>query len=214
MKSQELLEQMEPLAPADFFTCHAKAFYSESLASLQKLAALPDLSFLLDEPSFGSVTLGWNERGLLGRVVVDVPLTESCFPDYTKGDSFELLVDTRDFKKAGFVGRFCHHFVFLAQEVQGILAEEVTRFRSDDKHALCASSDLVVKKAIKATSYELLFSIDASALHGYDPTHFSQLGVAYRIHRAKGAPQHFPCHFTSFDVVQHPSLWASIELIH
>ncbi len=214
MKWNELLENMDPLLPADFFSYsfsipHIKDF-SHCLS--KKMGEVPDVSHLLDENKFGSLSMGWNEEGISGRAIIKKPFEGSFFPEYEKGDSLEVFIDTRDHKKSRFASRFCHHFVFLPGEVNGIQAEEVTRFRSEDSHPLSSSSDLQVSCHMEEKSYELCFMIKENALHGYDPSQFPRIGFAYRLNRYKGKPQHFPFSAERFELFEHPSLWSSITL--
>jgi hypothetical protein len=214
MKPKELLENMDPLLPADFFSYRFSIPHAKDLenVSLKKMEEIPSLSNLLDEVAFGSISLAWSEEGIAGKLTVKKPFEGAFFPEYAKGDSLEVFIDTRDHKKSSFASRFCHHFVFLAGEVNGIQAEEVTRFRSEDSHPLCSSSDLKVLCKASGNSYELSFIIKESALHGYDPSQFPRIGFAYKINRVKGKPQHFPCSSTRFELFEHPSLWSSITL--
>ncbi len=205
MKVQDLIEEMDPLFPADFFTCQVKIG--------KTLTVLPDVSDLLAEESFGSLALSWSPEGITGLLSVKRPLEASFFPEYTKGDAFELFIDTRNNKKAGFVNRFCHKFVFLGQEANEVRALEMTKFRSEDAHPLCDSEDIIQQVKKKKDGYEIAFTLPGGILHGYDPTQFSELGLAYRIHGFKGKPQNFPFSGRYTDPLQHPSLWASLLLI-
>ena len=108
MRAQDLLEGMDPLFPADFF--------SYNIEIGQAATELPDLSDLLDEESFASLSLSWSPEGVFGLFHIKKPLEASSFPDYMKGDAIELFIDTRDNKKSGFASRFCHQFVFLGKE--------------------------------------------------------------------------------------------------
>jgi hypothetical protein len=211
MKWQELLETMDPLLPADFFSYELSIPYLKDLGALGKTKPLVDVSDLLDEEKFADLFLGWNEEGIVGKVTVYKPFKESCFPAYEKGDSLEVFISTREIKK-GNATRFCHHFVFLAGEVQGITAQEVTRFRSEDSHPLCNASDLVIQCDAEKDSYVLQFQISENALHGFDPEQFPKLYLAYRMNRFKSKPQHFPFSSERFDMLANPSLWASITL--
>jgi hypothetical protein len=211
MKWQDLLESMDPLLPADFFSYELSIPYCKDLAAVSKIKPLLDLSDFLDEEKFADLFLAWNEGGVLGKATVYKPFKESCFPSYEKGDSLELFISTRESKK-GTTTRFCHHFVFLAGEVQGIQAQEITRFRFEDSHPLCSASDLSIQCKAEKDSYELTFQIHEHALHGFDPEQFSKIYLAYRFHRYKGKPQHFPFSSERFDILTNPSLWASITL--
>lgn len=204
MKWKELLEHMDPLLPADFFS------YSFEIFSQMK--EVPDTSYLLDEEKFGTLYLSWSEEGIFGKALIEKPFEGAFFPDYRKGDSLEIFIDTRDHKKSGFASRFCHHFVFLPAEVNGIRAEEVSRFRSEDTHPLCNASDLTVSLKADKKSYALSFEIKESALHGFNPSEFPRMGFAYRINRLKGKPRHFPVSSERFELFEHPGLWASVSL--
>ncbi|MES2199819.1 MAG: hypothetical protein V4489_06595 [Chlamydiota bacterium] len=205
MRPQDLLEGMDPLFPADFFN------YSIEIG--QTLTELPDLSDLLAEESLGSLSLSWSPEEISGLICIKKPLETSLFPDYDKGDAIEIFLDTRDNKKSGFVSRFCHQFVFLGKEVNGIRAQEITKFRLEDTHPLCDSSDIFLEIKEKKESYEVAFTLPKEILHGYDPLQFSRLGFAYRIHQHKGKPRHFPFSSKYFEPLKHPSLWASLLLV-
>ena len=110
---------------------------------------------------------------------------------------------------AGFITRFCHHFVFLPKPVDGICAQEITAFRTDDRHELCDASLLHVEGDFQKRSYSLKIFIPAECLHGYDPSSFDRLGFSYRIHRFGGDPQHFTLSSEYFVIEKEPSLWCS-----
>jgi hypothetical protein len=215
MQYQELIENMDPLLPMDFFSCTLEVPYVKNFEEKKPKISfcLPDTSELLNEESFCEVAFGWNEKGIMGIVPVQKPFEHSSFPDYENGDSFELFVDTRDNKAAGFASRFCHHFVFLANENNGIRAQEMTKFRSDDSHPLCEAEDLHLEVELEKKKYSLKFFIPTHALHGYDPSVFSRIGLTYKVNRFKNEPQHFTVSSKYFDILQHPSLWASLKLV-
>ncbi|MBI2812250.1 MAG: hypothetical protein HYX67_15670 [Candidatus Melainabacteria bacterium] len=169
------------------------------------------MSEWLVEERFAEVALAWNETGIFAAAFVDKAFEESAYPRFSDGDAVELLFDTRDRKTAGFPTRFCHQFVFLPQAVQGIHAQEVTHFRTEDTHPLCDAGDLQVEAEFEKKSYSLQIYIPAQCLHGYDPSSFEKIGFTYRIHRFKGAPQHFSLSSQHFTLEQHPRLWASFN---
>lgn len=204
MKREELLEQMDPFLPADFFSCYFSIH--------RNLEKVPSVSELLGEDPFASLSLAWSEEGIVGKLSSEKPFQDSFFPDYEKGDSLEIFIDTRDHKKGGFATRFCHHFLFLPTRVNSIQAQEITRFRLEDTHPLCSSSDLSVSSHLGKNTYELCFTIKAEALHGYDPLQFPRIGFAYILNRCKGKPQQFPISSERFDFLGAPSLWASVTL--
>ncbi|MBS0627301.1 MAG: hypothetical protein JSS09_03715 [Verrucomicrobia bacterium] len=205
MRPQDLLEGMDPLFPADFFKFNIEI--------KQTLTLLPDFSDLLGEDSLSSLSLSWSDSGLSGVFSIKNPLEASFFPDFIKGDAIELFLDTRDNKKSGFATKFCHHFVFLGKEVNGVRVQEITKFRLEDAHTLCDPAEILFKVIEKKGGYEATFTLPKEVLHGYDPLQFSKLGLAYRIHRYKGKPMHFPFSGKYFEPLQHPSLWASLLLV-
>lgn len=214
-------EEFVPLTPVNFFQISAdcnyippakdKKFPNITKANSSKFQ-LPDTSKLCSEDSFAEVSLGWNEEGLEAYIRVDNPFKRAFYPDVERGDSVELFIDTRDVKTAGFNTRFCHHFFFLAEGVEGHFAGEITRFRTEDTHPLCDPSELKVKSLVQSSGYTLNIFIPSHCLYGYDPDQFKRLGFSYRINRADGFPQHFTVVTEDFPVEQQPSLWGSLIL--
>lgn len=206
------------IAPINFFEIRIKAPYhaGKALPALTtkegKLFCLPDLAFLTSDDSIGAVGLGWNEEGILLRAEIDKPFEAAFYPDVMEGDSLEVFIDTRDVKTSGFATRFCHHFIFLAEETDGKLGAEVSRFRQEDSHPLCDHHDLIVKSKKTKTSYSLDIFIPASCLFGYDTAEFNRIGFTYRINRCGGLPQHFTVRSEDYRVEDQPSLWASVQL--
>lgn len=202
------------LSPINFFQLRVDCHYSSdgnSLSSQKYL--LPNTSKLCGDEYFAKVALGWNENGLACSVDVSHPFHQSYYPDVMRGDSVELMVDTRDVKTSGYNTRFCHHFFFLPEPIEGIQAGELTRFRTEDKHELCDPNDLIVKSNISSKNYSMKIFIPSHCLVGYDPEQFDRLGFTYRINRSHGHPQHFSVTTEDFQVEQQPSLWSSLKLI-
>jgi hypothetical protein len=208
------LEQCPPLAPLEFFSLEGEWNYSKTAPSsklMRQKFLLPDTSEWLGEEHFADVAVAWNEGGLFIDVFVEKPFEEAIYPRFSEGDAVELFFDTRDLKTAGFPTRFCHQFVFLPQAVQGIQAQEVTHFRTEDTHPLCDASELQLSSEIGKKNYEMQIFIPAACLHGFDPKSFDRIGFNYRIHRYKGVPQHFALSSQHFSIEQHPRLWASFK---
>lgn len=209
-----------PLTPINFFQISADCPYlpltKEGFPHMTPKQAqymlLPDTSQLCAEESFAQVSLGWNQEGLEACVRVSYPFERAYYPDVFRGDSVELFIDTRDVKTSGFNTRFCHHFFFLAEAIEGHLAGEITRFRTEDAHPLCEPNDLKVKSFLKPSSHTLNIFIPSHCLYGYDPDQFDRLGFSYRINRADGFPQHFTVVSEDFPIEQQPSLWGSLKL--
>jgi Carbohydrate family 9 binding domain-like len=211
-------EEFVPLTPINFFQISADCCYlpPAKFPNLTKAQAkkylLPDTSELCSEESFADVSLGWNEEGLEAYIQVRHPFKRAHYPDVARGDSVELFMDTRDVKTSGFNTRFCHHFFFLAEGVEGHLAGEMTRFRTEDVHPLCDPNELKVKSLIQSNGYSLNIFIPSHCLYGYDPDQFNRLGFAYRINQSDGFSQHFTVVTEDFPIEQQPALWGSLML--
>lgn len=208
-------ENFQPISPLPFFQVRASCPYLEpekaSLLIKNKEYRLPSLEKVIQEAHFANVHMGWNPSGLYFFCDVMSPFQDAFYPDFTRGDSVELFIDTRDVKTSGFFTKFCHHFFFLPQVVEEHKAEEVTRFRNEDAHELCDPKDLHVRSEIHKKGYMLNIVIPSQCLHGYDPAQFKRLGFTYRINRAGQSPQHFAVLSDEFKIDQ-PSLWGSIML--
>lgn len=215
-------EEAVPITPVNFFQINADCRYlprgkGDAFPVLKERLAdkylLPDTSRFCSEDSFADVSMGWNEEGLEFFVSVRSPFRRAYYPSVELGDSVELFIDTRDVKTAGFNTRFCHHFYFLAEGIEGNHAGEITRFRTEDTHPLCDSNDLKVKSLVRPSSHAINIFIPSHCLYGYDPAQFNRLGFSYRVNRSEGFPQHFSVVSEDFAVEQQPSLWASLKLV-
>ncbi|MBA3721843.1 MAG: hypothetical protein H0W88_05525 [Parachlamydiaceae bacterium] len=208
-------EQPFSLTPVNFFAlafdCHYLA-KKDSAPSFTK-CLLPNTTNLCHEYSFAKVAMGWHEDGLAFHLQIDQPFIKSTFPDVTRGDSIELMIDTRDLKSAGFNTRFCHHFYFLPKPVDEHHYGEITRFRTEDRHDLCDSHLLQFEPQFGKDGYKVKIFIPSQCLYGYDPKQFDRLGFTYRINRTGGKPQHFSVISQEYQIDQQPSLWSSLRLI-
>lgn len=173
---------------------------------------VPDTSVLCDQEPFAKVHLGWNPEGLVILVQSSVAYKQSYYPDITRGDSFEVFIDTRDVKTSGYNTRFCHHFFFLPAAVDGTQAGEITRFRTEDTHPLCDPKELQLDTHHSSKGYQLKIFIPSQCLTGYDPEQFDRIGFTYRINRVGGLPQHFSVVTDEYGLEQQPSLWSSVRM--
>lgn len=176
------------------------------------LSKMPDTSPLTGEEHFAKVYMGWEEAGLHFKVDVDSPFEDVFYPEVTRGDSVELFIDTRDVKTSSFNTKFCHHFFFLPQEIQGLKAGELTHFRTEDAHERCNPLDLHLTSEINTKGYHLQIFIPSHCLHGYDPVSFDRLGFNYRINRLGKPKQHFSAVTDEYAIENQPALWGSIKL--
>jgi hypothetical protein len=176
------------------------------------LKALPSTSWLSGEDSFASVMMAWELLGLHFQINVNGPFTDAFYPEIERGDAVEIFIDTRGLKTASFNTKFCHHFFFLPQAINGIQAGEITHFRTDDAHDRCSPDDLKITSDILKKKYVLKIFIPSHCLYGYDPESFDNLGFTYRIHRWGNRPQHFSAVTEEYALENQPALWASVKL--
>lgn len=209
---EENLDQISPILPIDFFSIELDLHPAEWKKPLKKKHILPDFSELLFEDLFAHVSMGWHEKALFFEIDVKKPFEECFFPEFRKGDSVELFIDTRAMKNAGFLTRFCHHFVFLPKPIDDVVAQEITSFRTDDRHELCNGEKLQCKATFKSRSYFLEISLPLECLHGYDPSSFDRLGFTYRINRPSKDPQHFAVSSEYLAIENQPSLWSTMHM--
>ena len=202
-----MLKELSPFPPASFFSLSTKI-----RKKVGRLSYLPSTAGLLNEKEFARLGVIWSEGGLTLHLSVKKKLEETVYPRCQDGDSLEVFIDTRDLKNAKSVHRFCHHFIFLPEEVDGIKAEEVTRFKADESHEIASPELFVIETKVGKRDYEMEIHIPKAALHGYDPLEFNKLGFTYRINRHGGDPQHFALSSRFFSLEKHPALWATLIL--
>lgn len=209
-------EGLPNLRPASFFNigfdCPYIPFKGWEKVIEQSKYKVPDTSFLCLEEPFAEMHMGWNEEGLAFAVHSSSPAEKSVLPDVAKGDSVELFIDTRDVKTAGFTTKFCHHFFFLPQEVDGETRKEITRFRNEDAHELCNAHSLELATRMTSNGYVMKIFIPAQCLFGYDPKETMRLGFTTRINQYNGPSQHFSVVTDEFPIEQQPALWSSVKL--
>ena len=207
-------EEFVPLTPLHFFSLHHEIpkLPQKHKGSLGDRAFLPDVSGLSDEKKEAEVSLAWSEEGMLVELKVEGDFDHPVYPQLEDGDSFELFIDTRDLKTAGFNHRFCHHFYLFPSKIEGApQAGEITRFRTEDSHDHCDPEELQVV-ALKKGCWQLW--IPKNCLVGYDPQQFDRVGIGYRLNRwAKRGRQHFAVHSREYAVDQQPGLWSSMRLV-
>ena len=205
---EETLDQISPILPIDFVSLKLDLIHKNG--ALKKKHMLPHFAHLLYEDPFADVLMGWDKEGLHFEIEIKKKFEDSFFPNYARGESVELFIDTRDLKSAGFPTKFCHHFLFLPKPVDGVFAEEITTFRTDDRHDLCDPSKLECATAFGAKSFRMQIFIPTACLEGYDPSALDRLGFAYRINRSGGAAQHLAPSSDYLSIQTQPSLWPSM----
>lgn len=201
--------------PVQFFAISCDCHYlskKDQIPSLTK-DLLPSTHRLTQEENFAKVAMGWHEEGVAFHLQVQQAANQSFYPNIEQGDSFEVFLDTRDLKSAGFNTRFCHHFFFLPQDVDGITKGEKTHFRTEDSHPLCDSQALYCQTQLKKNEYTMKIFIPTQCLYGYDPKQFDRLGFTFRINRPHEESQHFSVVSKDYQIDQQPSLWSSIKLM-
>lgn len=209
---EESLDLISPILPIDFFSFSLQLKEVEWKKKLQKKHEIPNFSSLICEKPFSKVRMGWNIKGLCFEIEIDKIFEEAFFPDYRKGDSVEIFLDTRDRKTGTIPTRFCHHFVFLPVLVDGSQVWEIDLFRTDDRHPLVETEKIEVQTEFSQKGYQMRMVCPAETLYGFEPLSFDRLGFSYRINGKGKNPNHFTVSSSSLDVQQHPSRWVSMQL--
>ena len=209
------ISELPPLPPLAFYRVEApiqkvKNFSTTIPMRSEYLLGTP--SNLIDEEAFAEIGLVYHDDGLILFVNIDESFSDCFFPDYTKGDAFEFFIDTRNLKSAAQIHQFCHHFVVLPKDRDGIQIAEVTRMRAEDAHPLANPEEATVETTFHKTSYSLKILLPSTMLHGYDPDQQQTLGFAYTVHRHKGEPQNFPQPGYIAKAARYPASWASLVL--
>lgn len=214
------VQDLPSITPINFFQISLNCYYLPIAGKFPRINStnmgqyvLPDTSVLCHEEHFANVAMGWNEEGIECMCVVHKKFEDAFYPDVIRGDSVEIFFDTRDVKSSGYNTRFCHHFFFLPEEVDGHQVGELTHFRTEDRHVLCDAETLDVKVHFKKNSYILSCFIPRTSLFGYDSEQFDRLGFSYRINRPYWESQHFAVVTEDYKLEQQPSLWSSIRLV-
>lgn len=200
-----MFNDVEALVPLHFVELSFPALYKKEEKIDKKRYLLPDTSSWLGEDSFADIYFAWSEEEL--HIFADVKDSLHATAD-SKAQSIELFIDTRAQKNRKFVGIFSHHFVITPQAVEGFYAREISRF-AKEAHPLCAPKDLDVEIEKKRKGYSISLSIPNFALHGYDPTQYTTLGITYQINRPEKEAQHFSALSEEVNIWQNSYLWAT-----
>jgi hypothetical protein len=210
-----MFEEIPSLSVMGFFLAEMPLRYVSSLErrkSIQKaIYALPSFAKYLSEESFSSWYMAWSEDGLSIEVSVLAPFQKVEYPDFKKGDSLELFLDTRAMKGKMF-GEFSHQFVFFPETVGGVCFKEISRFSGNASHPLYKGDEVEVITDISSASYTMKIFLPTSALHGYDTSECLKLSCMYRLHRKNGSSQHFVISSDEYFWERNPSLWAQMNL--
>lgn len=191
----------------------AKGKPSSFARALKSPYLIPSVADFLGEDSFFQLGLSWTEEAFYLYFKIDVPFQGAYFPEFERGDAIEVFIDTRGIVSATSIHKYCHHFVFLPKEVDGIQAVEVTRFKNQDRHPPASHENFVIDTKIKKHEIEMEIMIPEISLFGYTPTQVPKLGFACRVHRSKEESGHFPLSGKDFKIETSPAIWARLDLI-
>ncbi len=174
---------------------------------------IPSVATLLAEDPFYALGICWSLEGIKLFLRVDSKFGGSFFPDVEKGDGIEVFIDTRSNATSSVIHKYCHHFVFLPKEVDGVQAAEITRFKSDDRHDPAPFESFTVRSVLKGKCIDMEITIPEISLFGYNPDQVRKIGFACRVHRSSGSPGHFPLSEVDFKLKICPALWARMQLV-
>jgi hypothetical protein len=207
-----MFERLPALEPLHFFSISLEGAYLKENTPFQKKHLLPSTFKYFNQEEEAKVFFGFNEKGLRFQFQVFTEVKEVVYPDYRKGDSIELFIDTRNLQSAGYITKFCHHFVLFPSKVEGFFIKEVTRFRNDDAHFLAESKDFQVEVDAQKKFYLIDVFIPSFSLHGYDISKFDKLGFTYRINITGRDPINFSLSPKEFVIERNPYFWSTLTL--
>ncbi len=184
-------ETLKPIHPHFFFLPEVECFFLEDQEMKSKNRLPLFQEFRNGEKPFTQVFMAWTDRALLFEFQVGVPFQQTDFPNFERHDVIELFVQTRIHDQMRYLNRFSHHFLFFPVQLNGVMALEVTRFRTEDRHELAIPEAFYVDSKIGQTSYQMRIELSQDVLFGFDPDEIKELRVDYRVHRYQANPQFF-----------------------
>ena len=193
------VRELPPVLPFHFFDLRLKS------------GKVPSYADLLDEEGFSEIEILLKEEGIDLNIRVEKGFEKAFFPEVEKGDGLEFFVDTRGIRDVLIVHKYCHHFVFLPKEIDGISGAEVTRFKTNETRELARRELLKVTTDLSKNRYTMHIHIPKEALFGYDIEEYPLLRFAYIVHRYGNEPNHFPKSNKEYNLKDQPSLWAELE---
>lgn len=205
-----MLEDIPNLFPISFFDISVDIKHTKR-ESLDRRYLLPNTAPYMEEERFSEVYFGWSEHFLSFRFDVSKKIEEVFYPDYRKGDSIEIFLDTRNLKSYGYITKFCHHFLVLPKGGEPVV--EVTKFRPDDMHNLADPTLFKSSVLPKRGSYVVELTVPSENLHGFDRSRFEKIGFTYRINRYGGESQHFSLSSLECKIEKLPAFWATANLV-
>ncbi|MEX0961778.1 MAG: hypothetical protein WDZ28_02850 [Simkaniaceae bacterium] len=200
------LSNLPSFQPLSFFSCSFDLAFSEE-PLLKKPFLLPELSALIDEDSFSTVSCSWSFKGLHFYIDVQRPFVEVFYPDFSKGDALELFIDTYNMQSST---PYLHHFLYLPKPFEGVSFKEITRLRADVNRPLADSNHLKGKTTFFDDHYHMELFLPKEELYGFDPEEGKHIGLSYRLHSGRGEKANFSS--TDFKYDHHPKFWAGFEL--
>lgn len=207
------VEDLPRVFASDLFDVEWTIPFCNGVESLLKNSSsmVPSVEDFTAQESFADLYLGYSNEELIAVFDVGVPISQTFYPEFKKGDAIELIIDTHPKKDQSITTRFVHHFVILPTPYEGVVAKEITRFRGNDSRSLVPDELIKVSVTAYKKSYRLVFRLPLISLKGFDEK-TSCLGIGYRIHRYKGEFQEFPHNSQSVHFDVHPGLLASALL--
>ncbi|OGN61429.1 MAG: hypothetical protein A3F40_01285 [Chlamydiae bacterium RIFCSPHIGHO2_12_FULL_27_8] len=193
----------------NFFDLSLDIYKFESIAKLvSKKYLLPSFSNLLEEEEFAKVYIAYASDGIYLHFEINAPFTKGSMQETSKGDLIEIFIDSRALKTKGYLTKYSHHFVFVADEEFG---NEVTRFKFDDMHDICDRKFLKADSIIKPEKYMMTIKIDKDAIYGFNPKETKFLSFCYQINRYLLPNQTLNISSQEHKIEKSPHLWAKLN---
>jgi hypothetical protein len=170
------------------------------------------------ERSFADVRMAWHADGLALNLRVDgkkqpVWCREGRLED---SDGLQVWIDTRATLNIHRASRYCHRYAFLpagaGRHHDEPVADQLLINRARENARPIRPRELQVASRITKAGYWLAAFIPATALAGYDPLQYRQLGFTYAVYDRELGLQTFATG-PAFPYDEDPTCWATLELV-
>ncbi len=203
----------------DFAVQHVPAIpkKTKKLLGLPKSCEMPPLQDIDGSASFGTIKLGWNNKGLgLSLSVKGKKHPVIGKPEQPlESDGLQVWIDTRNTQNIHRASRFCHHFCLLPaatgknhDQPYGL---EMPIARAREESSIAKPNQIKLSSSLQKEGYELEVWLSEEILTGFDTESNPHLGFYFFIHDNELGDQHLTVG-EDFPFANDPSLWSTLSL--
>jgi hypothetical protein len=178
---------------------------------------LPAFDALAGRPHYAEVRMAWSEDGIVFWMQAtnkkQLPICREQRPG--DSDGFHLWLDTRNSADIHRASRYCHHFAFCPmgagtkRDRPFMALVPINRAKENPQPIMPNALQSQVKLAVNG--YQISGIIPASAMTGFDPQQFPQLGFWWAVMDDERGWQTMSLS-REYPVTENPSLWSTARL--